>query len=304
MDWMAHEGLIFPNHPHSLRASSQKASELGGILRLKVTDQNGIEAVTELNRPLSPSEEVLVAINQRLKNLRVSVRFPDYDTYLDSWDFDQGKSKLRTISGKSLYRQFKEKDGHGGRLYGHWVQYCPRILRKHLLFNKQETIEVDFSSIQLSLMYALSGESIPKGDLYKLPGSRVSRDIWKSVLTISIGAPSRQIALGGFRKRLMELAPKLMSKAESLFDEFWDFHSAVKNNLFASARWQELQFHESELALAVLRRMENQSIPVIPIHDGFITVKKYQKELAQAMLDAFNEAYPNGNVKTKVEGSQ
>jgi len=301
MDWMAREGLVFPNHPYGLRSSGERPKKINTILRLKNPED---ESVIALERPLSSSEAVLPLANERLKNLRLSIRIPDYQTYLESWDFAKRRSKLKTMSGKALYRQFNGRDGHGGRLYGHWVQYCPKTLRKHLLFNKRETTEIDFSTFQLSLMYALRGISMPEGDLYCIPGRRIQRDVWKSVLTISIGASSKHAALGGIRKKLKSMAPKLMSEAEDLFDAFWGFHSGVRDSLFVEARWQELQFHESELALEVLRKMESQSIPVIPIHDGFITEKKYQKELAQAMLDAFNEAYPNSTVRTKVEDSQ
>ena len=71
-------------------------------------------------------------------------KIPNYQVYKDAWNYYENKSKLTNINGKSLFRRFTDNDCDGGRLYGHWVQNCPSLLRKYLTMNNLPVIEKDF----------------------------------------------------------------------------------------------------------------------------------------------------------------
>jgi len=49
-----------------------------------------------------------------------------------------------------------------------------------------------------------------------------------------------------------------------------------------------LQYEDSVLALDVLRRMEDQAIPVLPVHDSFIVAEEHEERLRLAMETAFH----------------
>ena len=114
-------------------------------------------------------EAVLFPPNIKLKELRVDFNIPDYSIYLAYWDFTYGRSKLRHMSGTYLVRKFKQTDGRAGRLYTHWVQQRPSALRRYLTFNGKATIELDYSSMQLYLIYGLADKlPPPSGVIYSL----------------------------------------------------------------------------------------------------------------------------------------
>lgn len=92
--------------------------------------------------------------------------------------------------GKQLYRSFRFEDGKAGRLYGHFVQRLPGDARKYLRIDNQSVVELDYSAMQLVMLYAANDLPVPEGDLYKMVGG--DRDIMKTVLTRSVGNATKE----------------------------------------------------------------------------------------------------------------
>ena len=284
------QGLIFPGHPHGLKKNN-RPKENQALLQLTTYDSSSEEESTRaLRRDLNDDEAVLFPLNKKLKELRVDFHIPDYSIYFAHWDFKYSRSKLRHMSGTYLVRKFKHNDGHAGRLYGHWVQQCPSGLRRYLTFNGKATIELDYSSMQLYLLYGLADKLPPSGDLYAF--ERIDRHWMKAVLTRSVGANTRADATASFRAELAEFSPKVLSKAEIYFDLFWERHSAVYDLLFTGATWAKLQYLDSTIALRVLKRLLDLGIVCIPIHDSFVVQAQYKRELEDAMITAFKSIFP------------
>lgn len=194
------------------------------------------------------------------------------------------------MSGNQLSRRFANRDGDGGRLYGHWVQQCPSVLRRYLTFYGKSTIELDFSSMQLYLLYGMADAQPPQGDLYGF--GRIDRDWMKSVLTKSVGAETRDEAIAALRAEMKQAASNRMKKAEMYFDMFWEHHSAVSNLLFKGQTWARLQYLESTIALRVLKQTTDEGITCIPVHDSFIVQSCHKPELEAAMHQAFQSVFP------------
>ena len=53
----------------------------------------------------------------------------------------------------------------------------------------------------------------------------------------------------------------------------------------------KFMFYESNIATAVVKSAALKKIPAFPIHDGFITNKKYKIKLAQIMHDEFEKYF-------------
>ena len=74
----------------------------------------------------------------------------------------------------------------------------------------------------------------------------------KQVLTKSVGAESRDLAMSAWRKDFKDDPSKLMGKAELYFDTFWEIHSSVYDLVFDGGEiWKKLQYLDSVLALRV-----------------------------------------------------
>jgi hypothetical protein len=223
--------------------------------------------------------------------------YPNYRAFIENWNFKEGRSQLQHMNGDQLYRQFTDEDGSAGRLYGHWVQNCPSTLRQYLTFNRLETVELDYSSMQLYLLYGLAGASVPEGDLYQI--GKFDRHWAKAVLTKSVGAETQDIAVNALRKDMQENDAQMLTKAQILFDQFWERHGAVKPLIFQDQIWKQLQYLDSTIALRVLERLMRQNITCVPIHDSFIVQSRYKNDLEIAMRDAFQSVFPKIIPETK-----
>tara|TARA_E500000081_G_C6126300_1_gene350980 strand:+ start:385 stop:1848 length:1464 start_codon:yes stop_codon:yes gene_type:complete len=296
LDILTKAGLVFAGHPTGLGRSRARKYLEKPLLQLRIKKDGGSERVkVPLQRELNADEAILPEVNNVLERLRLDFDLPNYQAYTASWDFRSGKSKLTNKSNVQLYRIFSEQDGAAGRLYGHWVQTCPSKLRQYLTLNGLPSVETDFSSMQLMLLYGVKGEIPPEGDLYCTDKFFIrDRDAVKQVLTKSVGASSRDIAMSAWRKEFKDNPAKLMGKAELYFDTFWEIHSSVYDLLFdGNEIWKELQYLDSVIALRVLKIMHEQNITCIPIHDSFIVQEKYSLQIENAMRSAFQSVFPN-----------
>ena len=282
-------GLVFWAHPKGFTKKNTDTDQ--SLLQITVKANNGkSKTVQALSRDLNQDEAVLEPLNKKLKHLRIDFSFPDHASYKQSLNHKAQTSKLRHRSGTQLSRRFTNRDGDGGRLYGHWVQQCPSVLRRYLTFYGKPTIELDFSSMQLYLLYGMADAQPPQGDLYGF--GRIDRDWMKSVLTKSVGAETRDEAVAALRAEMKQAASKLMKGAETYFDVFWEHHSAVSNLLFKGQTWARLQYLESTIALRVLMQTIEAGITCIPVHDSFIVQSSHKPELEAAMHQAFQSVFP------------
>ena len=289
LNQLTQTGLVFWAHPNGFKKN--KTDNNQSLLQLSKQSNDGkTKKVQALGRDLNQDEAVLVILNKKLKALRIDFSFPEHAAYNLSWNYKSRTSRLRHMSGNQLSRRFTNNDGDAGRLYGHWVQQCPSNLRDYLTFNGTPTIELDFSSMQLYLLYGMADVQPPPGDLYGF--DRIDRYWMKSVLTKSVGAKTRDEAIAALRAEMKDTANKLLKKAEEYFDIFWDFHSAVYDLLFHGQTWARLQYFESTIALRVLKQTTEAGIICIPIHDSFIVQSRHKCELETAMLQAFQSVFP------------
>ena len=156
---------------------------------------------------------------------------------------------------RGLYRQFKDWDGNGGRLYGHWVQSLPKWVRDTLTIDGKPVVELDYASMQLRLLYHLAGVCTPNvDDLYQMDVMTANREDMKRVLTLSVGNATREDTLKSLRYDLHQQS-RTSTSAERLYDQFWASHIAVCPHSYGSdqAVATKLQNLDSQIALRVLR---------------------------------------------------
>jgi hypothetical protein len=82
-------------------------------------------------------------------------------------------------SRQQVHRVFNRSSfDNGGRFYGPWWQQCPKKWRREIFINDAPTIEQDYSSLHIALLYARRGINYYKqynGDAYQLETPRSYR---------------------------------------------------------------------------------------------------------------------------------
>ena len=209
---------------------------------------------------------------------------------------------------RSYYRVFNGDLRHGGRWYGPFWQNVPSSLRPKLLINREPTLELDFASCQLRLMYALVGlpdplhsqirTSDPTFDLYSIEG--LDRDVVKLGVLIMANA-------GSVRSARKALAAKLISEPpENRLPEAARILTAVESHfpelapLWYSGVGLRLQRADSDLCEQIQREMRAQGLPTLSVHDSFISWRRAEQELRAAMQKAFMKTWDDitlGNCK-------
>ena len=287
LDLLTQANLIFAKHPFGIEL---KKSDLSQYDHLRISDSSKTKC--PLDRMLSTEERVLESMSKRLCDLRIDFALPDYGAYKNTWDFKEDKHRLAHKTGTALHRIFQKDDGVAGRIYGHWLQHAPSSLRQYATFNRLPTIERDFKSLQLMLLYGMSELTPPKGDLYNIKLG-VDRFIFKNIFTRTVGNKNRDMALQSIRKSLKDLAPTKMKYVAELYDLFWCYHQPVSDLAFNEDAWKELQTLDSQLMLKILRKLDELEIVAVPIHDSVIVQKRYEADLVHVMQDSICEMFPN-----------
>ncbi|PAP97799.1 hypothetical protein CIT25_35010 [Mesorhizobium mediterraneum] len=201
----------------------------------------------------------------------------DYDEFGYS---DSEPSSADLASPTRLYRVFNDgRFDHGGRFYGGWWQSIRKDYRRFITINGRPTVEVDFSSMQLAMLYAQVGRQL-EGDAYVIDGFGPEvRPLVKTTTLKMINAP------GGIRSPLKSALPEGISW-KGLQEAILARHKAIAE-FFGSGEGIRLQRLDSDIAEEVIMTMMDKGIPVLPIHDSFIVAEGHAEELSATMVNAY-----------------
>lgn len=167
------------------------------------------------------------------------------------------------LQRRLLYRVFNNDSwDQGGRFYGGWWQHIPGRLRPHITINWVPTTELDYSNMQINMLYAREGVKL-EGDAYELEGVDSSfRPVIKKAMLKLINATGR-----------------IKSIKQDLLPDGWDWkailsalmekHDPIKKH-FRSGVGLKLQKMDSDIAEQVMLRMMEHGKLALPIHDSFI----------------------------------
>jgi hypothetical protein len=210
------------------------------------------------------AERILKQLNQKLAGVSICI-----DT------------KLVAPALTQFTRKFKEDLSSGGRIYGH-IQNRPKAERAFITFNGERCIELDYSSLHISILYHQQRIEIDC-DLYQKGVLRnYHRNDVKRMCTIMLNAKTRDGAAGAFDNNTL-CANKLIDAIE--------FEHQIISNSFYSESWRWLQKLDSDIALRVIDKLLNSySTPIIPIHDSFIAPERMQDLLWTVMETVYKEA--------------
>lgn len=182
--------------------------------------------------------------------------------------------------------------GHGGRFYRHWGQGIPKVFRPHIVHDGKPTVEIDYSAMHPTMLYAEAGREMPAApyqiDGFEIPGAR---SICKRVFNTMVNARTPQEALGSIANstlRGMKL-PERYPTPKALMDALLDKHREVSHLLNSNAGVR-LQYRDAQIAETVMLEMLKYGVAPLPIHDSFIVRSLYSERLLEVMSAVFEQA--------------
>ncbi|MBK6895671.1 MAG: hypothetical protein IPH06_03645 [Alphaproteobacteria bacterium] len=189
------------------------------------------------------------------------------------------------FTAKKLYRIFSDGSfKRGGRFYRGWWQNVPKEFRKFITINDKGTIELDYTSLHPSILYAK--EQLPlKGDAYKIH-PKVARRFGKQAFNALLNAKGKPKKPSDFNEdevgiNWSNFQKMMMEKHQALTDR----------DYFMKGYGLNIQFLDSQLTEKVLIYFANKNIPCLPIHDSFIVCKDNELELSNIMKKTYKDLF-------------
>ena len=195
----------------------------------------------------------------------------------------------------AMHRVFNGDFESGGRFYGAWWQSIPRELRPFIQIDGQITSELDYSSQHPLMLYAENGDEYYwlKGvddDPYALKGiSDSERELVKVIALVVINASDRKKAINAIRREIINgrwNLPKDNAFINSRIDAFLEKHDKIRHHAFSGVGLK-LQRKDSRITEYILSDMKAKGIPVLTVHDSFITSNSFLHLVYSAMKEAY-----------------
>jgi len=248
----------------------------------KHVDYKETSATLKLRNRLEKYNQVL-----HQSNINVNISNKKKDEILDNAD------SLIDFSKQSYHRIFSNNSfKKHGRYYGPWWQSLKGDLRKYITINNKPTIELDYSSLHIHLLYSKQKKNYEKifgkdSDPYELEGLDKSyRKIIKVAFLVSLNMKNKKNYVQTVSRRLEE---------EDLFEKNIPYKEIIKqimlkheiiSSYFFSGIGLDLMYLDSLLTDYITGKFTKSQIPILSIHDSYIVDRKHEKQLRETMTKA------------------
>ncbi len=191
---------------------------------------------------------------------------------------------------------YRENWNHGGRYHGGWWQQVPSELRKDILINDQQTVEVDYSGFHAYIAYGLEGLQPPK-DPYTLDTLHApltpqqQRGAVKLLVLTAINAEDQKSAFAAFRDeknreqrhlpkdQKISFTDKLLTQ---LLNQFILENKPIEHYLCAD-KGVELMAIDGRITTRIINHFSHKEIPVLTVHDSYVIQSEYEQQLIDQM---------------------
>jgi hypothetical protein len=203
--------------------------------------------------------------------------------------------KRPDLTNKSLFRQFNNGGfSDGGRLYGAWWVNCPKGLRPLITINGEPTVELDFASCAIRMLYHKNGLPF-EGDAYFLDALEAIR-LERGLPEKFFRQGTKRLAQGLFNTKKQGCPERIKLTGDEKVRP-WVTEAAIVVMLrerhapiareFQSEAWKWLQRKDSEIALNVIANLKNKGIVALPVHDSFVVIDGQEAALRKEMSDCY-----------------
>jgi len=267
---------------------------------LRRINENLQSSLINLNITDEQYDELKVRLSHHTQDL------DENEEYREPLDFSN--RSLRRIFGLGSFT-------NGGRFYGGWWQGLPSEYRKHIELEGSPVVEIDFSTMMPSILYAFAGAKPPL-DSYDVPGwPKELRPVIKKAFNQLMNSDESSRPEGQWHRFAPDMLPdplphgwlemKLPERnkcrracffektgrdySELLYDLI-TMHDPIAEHFFSKA-WGITQALDAQIAERVMIKLLDHTpqITVLPIHDSFIVKRGARVALENAMKDAYKE---------------
>ncbi len=218
---------------------------------------------------------------------------------IDLTDYKPKKERKRflyfDLSRKRTKRSFSNGNFEsGGRFYGGFWQGVPSDMRPYLLINGRHVVENDFSGMHIHILYAMIGKRFSDTGLepYMVPkhnDPEGKRPYYKKLLLSAFNATTPRDCISAVKKDIKKNPgdyPQGDYDLYAMLKEISAYHPDLEGFL-QGEKGLYSQYIDSCIAYRVIKEMTGKNIPVLCIHDSFISADKH----ADIVLDCMKRSY-------------
>ncbi|MBL6782768.1 MAG: hypothetical protein ISQ21_06975 [Alphaproteobacteria bacterium] len=153
----------------------ERVSENPELLRVRI-EVDGMKQLVSFNDndDIQEMRRNLEIINAALSTRWIDLELTDDEfeelelrMHQRSIERNEGEGRLR-LHDRQIYRVFNSLDfDRGGRFYGGWWQMVPSQYRSKILIDGKRTVELDFSTLHPTILYAQAGVKLEQ-DAYQI----------------------------------------------------------------------------------------------------------------------------------------
>jgi hypothetical protein len=231
-------------------------------------------------------------INRQLESITIAFSGRDVRSEGNWWviggtQYFSAPPRLRRVFSRASFDM-------GGRAYGPW-QSLPARDRAMMLINGEPTLEPDFVALHPSIAYALRDVQFVD-DPYE---TDFPRTYGKAAFNIALNAKSFPSARAAIARDLN----LDMASATRLLRAIILKHRAVSDLFFSDAGVRLMRI-DSDIALNTVMSCQIKGIPVLPVHDSFITPVRYADQTAEIMEACFASRFPqSGTCRVRIKSA-
>lgn len=185
-----------------------------------------------------------------------------------------------------LVRIFSDKSlSLHGRFYGGWWQSLSEKFRQHITIDGRQTLEIDYSTLALRMIYALENKTLnDTKDPFEL-GINPNKEQRKLIKKFTYALIND--TKGNYRLPKNSYK-KLNLTHNELVNLIKQHHPPIVKYL-KSKIGLKLMYLDSVIAEDIILSLIKKGIVVLPIHDSFIVARKFVGELAKQMNISFKK---------------
>jgi hypothetical protein len=219
---------------------------------------------------------------------------------LSRLDLRQFGKRIEIPLGRRIFNGSFQR---GGRFYCHGASFqnMPARHRRDLECMidgvLHRMVEIDYSTLHITMAYTEAGAKVPRGDLYAIEG--FDRRLVKIAVNIMFNAQNRRSAILAIAKAIHDDAA-LRAASGVDTNQMWWAHQTFTTRLldaiehkhrriasyFSSDCGARFQRRDSDMAMEVMTRMiQRTSRCPLPIHDSFLVADIDGRRLRQTMKE-------------------
>ena len=219
---------------------------------------------------------------------------------LSRLDLRQFGKRIEIPIGRRIFNGSFER---GGRFYCHGASFQNMRARHRRDLEcmiggvLHPMVEIDYSTLHVTMAYTEAGAKLPRRDLYEIEG--FDRRVVKIAVNIMFNAENRRSAILAIAKALHDDATLRAASGVHAHQKWWAYQTFTKTlveaiehkhrrikNYFSSDCGAQFQRRDSDMAMEVMTRMiQRTSRCPLPIHDSFLVADIDAEGLRQTMKE-------------------